>query len=366
VDGSGNLLVGKTGTANLGSDTTAGHTLYELGIARHVASNSPSLQLTRTSSDGDIAVFTKDGTTVGSIGSKLSTSGSVMLIGSGDTGIAFENLVLRPRETDNGTSDGAIDLGTSSDRFKDLYLSGKTYLNTTSGAQLVLQTDATRGFIGTSTSHDLILETAATERMRIESDGSLLVGNTTNNSTIFRDHVIQGTGDSAGIGAIGLYNEAGTANAPVVAIASRDTSTNSTCRFIQFWNNVTTTTENAMGGIVGNGSTNVAFATISDEREKENITPVVGALDKLMNLNVVSFDWKKHDDHVEAGFIAQNVEEYFPEYVVENMSREGEEPRKGTTGGMSQGYIAVLTKAIQEQQAQIEALQSEINLLKGE
>jgi hypothetical protein len=204
------------------------------------------------------------------------------------------------------------------------------------------------------------------ERMRIESDGSLLVGNTTNNSTIFRDHVIQGNGDSAGIAAIGLYNEAGTANTPVVAIASRDTSTNSTVRFIQFWNNVTTTTENAMGGIVGNGSSNVAFATLSDEREKENITPVVGALDKLMNLNVVSFDWKKHDDHVEAGFIAQNVEEYFPEYVVENMSREGEESRKGTTGGMSQGYIAVLTKAIQEQQTQIEALQFEINLLKGE
>jgi len=33
---------------------------------------------------------------------------------------------------------------------------------------------------------------------------------------------------------------------------------------------------------------------------------------------------------------------------------------------MSAGYIAVLTKAIQEQQEQIDALQSEINLLKGE
>ena len=84
-----------------------------------------------------------------------------------------------------------------------------------------------------------------------------------------------------------------------------------------------------------------------------------------MNLNVVSFDWKKNDEHVKAGFIAQNVEEHFPEYVIENIANDGEEPRKGTTGGMSAGYIAVLTKAIQEQQAQIDALQSEINELKN-
>ena len=64
-------------------------------------------------------------------------------------------------------------------------------------------------------------------------------------------------------------------------------------------------------------------------------------------------------------YIAQNVEEHFPEYVIENVSIEGEEPRKGTSGGMSAGYIAVLTKAIQEQQEQIESLKSEIELLKG-
>ena len=116
-----------------------------------------------------------------------------------------------------------------------------------------------------------------------------------------------------------------------------------------------------MGGIVGNGSSNAQFASLSDEREKENINPVIGALDKLMNLNVVSFDWKKNDDHVEAGFIAQNVEEHFPEYVIENIANDGEEPRKGTTGGMSAGYIAVLTKAIQEQQTIIDDLKSRLD-----
>ena len=61
--------------------------------------------------------------------------------------------------------------------------------------------------------------------------------------------------------------------------------------------------------------------------------------------------------------MAQEVEEILPEYVT---TEENEEQTKGLTGGMTAGYIAVLTKAIQEQQTQIEALQSEINLLKGE
>jgi hypothetical protein len=206
------------------------------------------------------------------------------------------------------------------------------------------------------------------ERMRIDSSGNLLVGTTTlgDVNNIVNGHLFEAANSTAGEGAVGVYNNTGTANCPALLVLNRDTSTDSTNRFVQFYANVTSAGATAMGGIVGNGASNVQFATLSDEREKENITPVDNVLDKLMNLNVVSFDWKKNDEHVKAGFIAQNVEKHFPEYVIENIANDGEEPRKGTTGGMSAGYIAVLTKAIQEQQAQIEALQSEINLLKGE
>jgi hypothetical protein len=204
-----------------------------------------------------------------------------------------------------------------------------------------------------------------TEYARFDNSGNLLVGATSLRTGLAEAHYFVGSSSNSGSAPFTVYNDSGTANCPALNVMNRDESVDSSNRFIQFWANVTSNTAQAMGGIVGNSATNAQFATLSDEREKENITPVTGILDKVMNLNVVSFDWKFNDEHVKAGFIAQNVEEHFPEYVIENVSLEGEEPRKGTTGGMSAGYIAVLTKAIQEQQEQIESLKSEIELLKG-
>jgi hypothetical protein len=65
IDSSGNLLVGTTSS----SSSTAGIKLYPQGTAAFVRSGVQPLLLNRLTSDGDIALFQKDGTTVGSIGS---------------------------------------------------------------------------------------------------------------------------------------------------------------------------------------------------------------------------------------------------------------------------------------------------------
>ena len=39
-----------------------------------------------------------------------------------------------------------------------------------------------------------------------------------------------------------------------------------------------------MGGIVGNGASNVQFASISDAREKTNVQPISGSLNKIISL----------------------------------------------------------------------------------
>ena len=64
IDSSENVLVGKASS----STTTAGNELRAGGLAAFTRSGSYSLNLNRLSSDGDIAVFQKDGTTIGSIG----------------------------------------------------------------------------------------------------------------------------------------------------------------------------------------------------------------------------------------------------------------------------------------------------------
>jgi hypothetical protein len=116
------------------------------------------------------------------------------------------------------------------------------------------------------------------------------------------------------------------------------------------------------GGNTGNISTNgsaVSYNAGSDYRLKENVIPLKDGLDRLNKLNPVQFDWKKSQE-TDEGFIAHEVQEIVP-YVVKG-EKDGEKIQTMDYGKLT----PLLVKAIQEQQTQIEALQSEINLLKGE
>ena len=115
------------------SSNTAGIKLTSAGTATFVRSGVQPVYVNRLTSDGDLAVFAKDGSTVGSIG----TISAGLSIGSGDTGLYFESISneIRPfNTTTNGSIDNAINLGNSTKRFKDLYLSGGVYLGGTGSA----------------------------------------------------------------------------------------------------------------------------------------------------------------------------------------------------------------------------------------
>jgi len=63
-----------------------------------------------------------------------------------------------------------------------------------------------------------------------------------------------------------------------------------------------------------------AFTNNSDIRLKKNVQPLAGALDRLLQLRGVTFEWKdpsEHGNHVgpQRGFIAQEVEKVIPEWV---------------------------------------------------
>jgi hypothetical protein len=115
------------------------------------------------------------------------------------------------------------------------------------------------------------------------------------------------------------------------------------------------------GGNTGNISTNgsaVSYNASSDYRLKENVIPLKDGLDRLNKLNPVQFDWKKSQE-TDEGFIAHEVQEIVP-YVVKG-EKDGEKIQTMDYGKLT----PLLVKAIQEQQTQIEALQSEINELKN-
>ncbi|MGA1871873.1 MAG: tail fiber domain-containing protein [bacterium] len=101
----------------------------------------------------------------------------------------------------------------------------------------------------------------------------------------------------------------------------------------------------------------------SDERWKQDIAPLEGSLDKVNQLQGVSFTWKI-DGFPDQGFtsgeqiglIAQEVEEIIPELVHENDD--------GYKSISYEKLTAVLVEAIKEQQSQIENLKSQGEELK--
>ena len=134
-------------------------------------------------------------------------------------------------------------------------------------------------------------------------------------------------------------------------------------------------------------ATSSTIAT-SDARYKTDVTPISGALDIVNALNPVEFNWKKHSVHAfdttnkTVGFLAQEVKEVLKNkpYVnsiikkndcviePEEKDEDGNITKEAVTEeflGIAEGnMIAILTKAIQEQQAIIETLKSDIAELK--
>ena len=117
---SGNLLIGKTTTAL----ATAGVTLGGSGFASLTRSGAEPLNVNRLSSDGDLAVFYKDSVAVGSVG--VSGGNNTYISGSAasHSGLVFATNEILPTNAGGAGTDGLESLGGSSNRFKDLHLSG--------------------------------------------------------------------------------------------------------------------------------------------------------------------------------------------------------------------------------------------------
>lgn len=109
----------------------------------------------------------------------------------------------------------------------------------------------------------------------------------------------------------------------------------------------------------GNGATltlSGVWTNASDSSKKYGITGIKYGINEVMKLRPVTYKLKGSNQQ-DIGFIAQDVKKIIPEIVY------------GEDGNMTLSYgqiTSILTKAIQEQQQQIESLQSEINQLKDQ
>jgi hypothetical protein len=225
IDSSGNLLVGQTSANSFNLTSGFGFDVrqtYGLGVA---VQDNPTAIFNRTNTDGDIALFRKNGSTVGSIGSN---SGQAFIQGgSAGSGLRFDTTQIVPFQS-GSINDNGVTLGDASYRFKDLYLSGDISIDAPSGntanvikasannTRATLETnaktsggtevrgivgsygDASKVDIGTLSNHDVSILANNQEKMRITADGRALVGgpvgtNMVNRKMTVREDATDGT-----------------------------------------------------------------------------------------------------------------------------------------------------------------------------
>lgn len=107
--------------------------------------------------------------------------------------------------------------------------------------------------------------------------------------------------------------------------------------------------------VVGDINYTGVIVDVSDRRLKTAINPLLNSLIKTQSLKPVSFVMKDEEEkRKELGFIAQDVEEIFPELVVDN----------GEFKSLNYiGMIAPLVATVQERQIQIDELRRQNNAL---
>jgi hypothetical protein len=127
------------------------------------------------------------------------------------------------------------------------------------------------------------------------------------------------------------------------------------------------------GYFTGNVYVSGTLTQASDARLKRDIADLTGALPQLMTLRPRTYRYRTSDfpamnlaEGKQVGLIAQEVAPVFPELVHEVVapSEKGKDPGEKTLSVDYVKLVPVLIRAVQEQQAEIEALQATVKLLK--
>lgn len=211
---------------------------------------------------------------------------------------------------------------------------------------------------------DLIFKTSgssadATERMRIQSDGRVLVFDTDRS---------RGNTDSW------LYSAGNTdTTSGAMPLELAVDSTSGATRYLAGFSNV----NGFIGSITVNGST-TSYNTSSDYRLKENVTPLDGAADRLAQIPVHRFNFIADPDTTVDGFLAHEVQAFVPEAITgekdafetvdvtdEDGNVTGTETRPVYQSIDQSKLVPLLTAALQEALQKIDALEARIATLEG-
>jgi len=294
------------------------------------------------------------GTGTGSIDSKLHVHGSFRQTGATapfewtvNAGAAdtyklnavgfFDNLLV-------ATSTGKVGIGTNSPP-DDLSVvasgaNAQLSVDRSDGAsgRTVLIHSSTGGQLQTTGSVPLIFGTADTERMRLDTSGRLLI-NRTSASTVNPHSKLHVKADSS------------------VSAVTLQVATNG-FEGIAFLN-----ANNSNVGSITVGSASTAFNTSSDYRLKENIVDMTGAIDRVKALAPKRFNFIADADTTVDGFLAHEAQTVVPEAVTGTKDKVDDDDNPVMQGIDQSKLVPLLTGALKEAVAKIEALEARVKTL---
>ena len=172
IDASGNIMIGPSTDVNPWNDTSGngGIVMRQDGVLSSARLNAEPLLLNRIGTDGELVKLNKAGATIGHIGAFAGYA----YFGNATTnsnGIIFTHAAIEPFNSATAASDKDtdIDLGASNQRFKNLYLSGASYIPDvrSTGIQYFTNTTGVRFRNTTGTEHMRLGAGASTGNMAL-------------------------------------------------------------------------------------------------------------------------------------------------------------------------------------------------------
>jgi hypothetical protein len=208
---------------------------------------------------------------------------------------------------------------------------------------------------GTDIAGSLAFQTNATERMRIDSSGNLLVGRTAPDS----GEKFNVTGNSAETYLARFYHQGDNSNRYGLIIRCGTNNASGTNFAMAFDDGDGT----RQGQITFSGGT-TTYGTSSDYRLKENIVPINNVLERLALLKPCKWNWKRDGGESE-GFVAHELQKVVPIAVAGEKDAVDAEGNPVYQSVGAANIVPLLTAAIQEQQAIINDLKSRIETLES-